>query len=171
MTAPDIPPMTPAQRAVYDADCARVKAYHASQRGIAPIPAHAPLPPSAASHWVNCAGWLKMSRLFPARDDTPASLEGTAAHWVLSEAFAGRIIPISTLAPNGIAVTQEMHEGAELFLSNIPDEVMLKNARLVSQFIPTFGVRPMRGGYEITGSNCRITSLVEVLSMNGRTGN
>jgi hypothetical protein len=124
MTAPDIPPMTPAQRAVYDADCARVKAYHASQRGIAPIPAHAPLPPSAALHWVNCAGWLKMSRLFPARDDTPASLEGTAAHWVLSEAFAGRIIPISTLAPNGIAVTQEMHEGAELFLSNIPDEVM-----------------------------------------------
>jgi hypothetical protein len=87
-------------------------------------PAHAPLPPSAAAHWVNCAGWLKMSRLFPAREDTPASLEGTASHWVLSEAFANRIVPVGTLAPNGIAVTQEMHDGAELFMSNIPDEVM-----------------------------------------------
>jgi len=87
-------------------------------------PAHAPLPPSAASHWVHCAGWLKMSRLFPAREDTPSSLEGTAAHWVLTEALAGRIVPIGTLAPNGIAVTQEMHEGAELFISNVPDNVM-----------------------------------------------
>lgn len=87
-------------------------------------PAHAPLPPSGSEHWVHCAGWLKMSRLFSAREDTPDSLEGEAAHWVLSEAFHGRIVPIGTLAPNGIAVTQEMHEGAELFISNIPDDVM-----------------------------------------------
>ena len=85
---------------------------------------HAPLPPSAAAHWVNCAGWLQMSRLFPERPDNPAGLEGTAAHYVLAEAFAGRIHPVGSLAPNGIAITQEMHEGAELFIANVPEDAL-----------------------------------------------
>jgi Protein of unknown function (DUF2800) len=46
--------------------------------------------------------------------DSAAAEEGTAAHWVLSELLNGRTVAEDTLTPNGLTVTGEMIEGAEL---------------------------------------------------------
>jgi hypothetical protein len=85
---------------------------------------HAPLAPSTAGQWVNCSGSVKMQAMFPERADSPSALEGTAAHWIVSELMHGRTYPVGTLAPNGIAITEEMRDGAELFVENFPVEVL-----------------------------------------------
>jgi hypothetical protein len=54
--------------------------------------------------------------------NTTASEEGTAAHWVLSEILAGRTPVENTLTPNGVAVTQEMLEGAVLVQDTMDNE-------------------------------------------------
>lgn len=92
---------------------------------------HATLPPSGADVWVKCTGAPKMWTQFPQREDTSASMEGTAAHWVVAELTAGRATPIGTLAPNGIAVTQEMREGAEMFCDSFPEEQFLPGGSLM----------------------------------------
>jgi len=78
--------------------------------------AHSILAPSAADIWGNCPGYVALKRTLPPRPDTPQSMEGTAAHWVITEIAAGRSPAVGSLAPNGVAVTDEMHEGAELYL-------------------------------------------------------
>jgi hypothetical protein len=51
-------------------------------------------------------------------------MEGTAAHVVASELIHGRIVTEGTLAPNGIAVTDEMADGAEMYADVIPHEML-----------------------------------------------
>ena len=69
-----------------------------------------------------------MNRLYP-QPDSPDSLEGTAAHWVFSEMLAGVIITEGMKADNGVFVTEEMIEGAELLVdyvrSKIPADAVL----------------------------------------------
>lgn len=74
---------------------------------------HSFLPPSGASAWSKCALWPTMNARFP-ESNTAESEEGTAAHWVMAELLAGRQVAEDTLAPNGVVVTGEMIEGAEL---------------------------------------------------------
>lgn len=85
-------------------------------------PAHSPLAPSGAYRWVNCPGSVNLCRQYQEREDSPSSMEGVAAHWVASERLCGRSVPVGTLAPNGIAVTDEMVEGAELYVFTFPPE-------------------------------------------------
>lgn len=75
--------------------------------------AHSFLPPSGAAAWSRCALWPTMNKLFP-QLDTPESIEGTAAHWVLTEELHGRQIIEGSKTPAGVIVTGEMIEGAEL---------------------------------------------------------
>jgi hypothetical protein len=56
-----------------------------------------------------------MQQQYPAPDSTPEAAEGEAAHWVLAEYSAGRFPDVNQIAPNGIPVTEEMIEGAELW--------------------------------------------------------
>jgi len=51
-------------------------------------------------------------------DDEPAR-EGEAAHWVVQHAVAGTWAPVDTPAPNGVIVTEEMHEGAQEVIETI----------------------------------------------------
>lgn len=74
---------------------------------------HSFLPPSGASAWSKCALWPTMNARFP-QDDSPESIEGTAAHWVADEFLAQRYPAEMSPAPNGTLVTGEMLEGAEL---------------------------------------------------------
>ena len=76
--------------------------------------AHSFLPPSGAAAWSRCAQWPSMNAAYP-QDDTPESLEGTAAHWVLANMLDERCSTPKEgeLAPNGIMVTGEMLDGAE----------------------------------------------------------
>jgi hypothetical protein len=79
---------------------------------------HAFLPPSGAPQWVHCAMWPTMTQRFPELGGDEAD-EGVAAHWVALEAWVGRTYPEGARAPNGVTVTGEMLDGADLWLRAI----------------------------------------------------
>ena len=76
-----------------------------------------------------------MCQQFPEPADSPKSMEGTAAHWVCAEFLAGHDqIAIGTLAPNGIAVTQEMVEGAQMYVDSFPHDALGPGGSLVAEY-------------------------------------
>ena len=77
--------------------------------------AHSILPPSGAAAWKLCGLWVAMNQAYP-QGDTPESLEGNAAHWVFAEMLAGRPVSEGVQAPNGVFITDEMMDGAELLV-------------------------------------------------------
>lgn len=79
---------------------------------------HSFLPPSGASAWSKCAQWPKMNQQFP-QDDSPESVEGTAAHWVGTELLADRSHPEGSSAPNNAIITGEMLDGAEMLAETV----------------------------------------------------
>lgn len=81
--------------------------------------AHAFLPPSAAGRWGICALSAALEAAYPEAEESPESLEGTAAHWVVEGYLKGTPPALDSQAPNGVAVTQEMVEGAELVVQTI----------------------------------------------------
>ena len=81
--------------------------------------AHAPLAPSSASRRKACAGSRKMETLYPQPDDTPASSEGTAAHWAASELLSGRTVDSGQIAENGIMLTDEMIDAATMYADTV----------------------------------------------------
>ena len=76
--------------------------------------AHAFLAPSSAFRWVRCALSASLEAAYPEAEESPASLEGTAAHWAVQMRLQGTPAALDTQAPNGVAVTGEMLEAAEL---------------------------------------------------------
>lgn len=81
--------------------------------------AHAFLMPSAAARWGVCALSASLEAAYPEAEESPESLEGTAAHWVVECYLKGSPPTLDAQAPNGVAVTQEMIEGAELVVKTI----------------------------------------------------
>lgn len=81
--------------------------------------AHAFLMPSAAARWGVCALSAALEAAYPEAEESPESLEGTAAHWVVECYLKGSPPALDSQAPNGIAVTQEMVEGALLVVQTI----------------------------------------------------
>lgn len=57
--------------------------------------------------------WVTMNQHYP-QPDTPETLEGTAAHWVNTQVIANTPVAEGMAAPNGVIVTAEMLDGAEL---------------------------------------------------------
>lgn len=83
---------------------------------------HAPFAPSGLARVVACPGSYNLIRAARAagltlnEDDTDASREGTAAHEVAARlAQYGELCPVGSLTSNGVAVTEEMIEGAEMW--------------------------------------------------------
>lgn len=60
-----------------------------------------------------------LSARYPELEDTPEAAEGTAAHWAASEMLHGRVICEGQIAPNGVTLTDEMIEGAELYVDDV----------------------------------------------------
>jgi len=81
---------------------------------------HSFLPPSGAHAWSICALWPTMNEAYP-QESSAESLEGTAAHWVWQAILDGELVDIGSVTPNGQIVTKEMVEGAELYLSTLPN--------------------------------------------------
>ena len=81
--------------------------------------AHAFLAPSSAFRWVRCALSASLEAAYPETEASPSSLEGTAAHWVVQMLLQGTPVALGMQAPNGVAVTQEMLEAAELVRDDI----------------------------------------------------
>lgn len=80
---------------------------------------HAILAPSSAHIRAKCAGSRGLSALVPELEESEESREGTAAHWAASELLEGRTIDVGLIAPNGVMITEEMIEGAEMYASDI----------------------------------------------------
>lgn len=78
---------------------------------------HARLSPSGAGRWVKCPGSIAMCEQFPEQGRSESAEEGTAAHWVASEALEGKPVPtLGVQAPNGVIITQEMVECANVYV-------------------------------------------------------
>lgn len=82
--------------------------------------AHAPLAPSSAHIWLYCSASVGMQASYP-EPETEDSLQGTAAHWYVSEYLNGRDVPIGSVDPNGIPITAEMIDCAQGILIDIRD--------------------------------------------------
>ena len=80
---------------------------------------HAILAPSSAHLRVACSASRAMCERNPETEPSPESMEGTAAHWAAAEMFAGRIVDSGLIAPNGVMITDEMLEGAEMFVDDV----------------------------------------------------
>ena len=87
---------------------------------------HAPLSPSAAPVWSICGGSINMPG---ERADSASSMEGTAAHEVTANVMWGESVRAGSITTNGICVTREMIEGAEMFAEAFPMDIL----RQVSQ--------------------------------------
>lgn len=74
------------------------------------------LRPSAAERWGPCAFSLTAEAKYPEEEGEEAR-EGTAAHFVASEAVQGRQVPAGGVAPNGYVIDEEMVRHAALFLA------------------------------------------------------
>lgn len=81
--------------------------------------AHAFLAPSSAFRWVKCALAPSLEAAYPETEAGPSSLEGNAAHWVTQMLLQGTPAALDMQAPNGVAVTQEMLEAAEMVRDDI----------------------------------------------------
>lgn len=82
--------------------------------------AHAPFAPSSLARLMACAGSYELVRAYPEEEEGQAAKEGTAAHWVAERLLTdGELVPVGTIAPNGIEVTAEMTEGAELYVRTV----------------------------------------------------
>lgn len=93
---------------------------------------HAFLAPSAAARWGICALSASLEAAYPETEEGAASLEGTAAHWVVERTLRGAIFaPGIEQAPNGVLITQEMIEAAELVGKAIADAVGVAWAKRV----------------------------------------
>lgn len=90
----------------------------------APLPiaaalAHAFLPPSGAGAWVICALWPTMNQRYPELEEGVEAAEGTAAHFVFEELLYQRPVAVGNVAPNGVPVTLEMLEGADIYVEEV----------------------------------------------------
>lgn len=95
------------------------EAWRASQGHTAPprpavTPAHAKHAPSSADQRRQCPASRRMQEIYPQDEESPASRDGTAAHWAVAELLHGNAIDVGLVAPNGVMLDVEMCEAAEL---------------------------------------------------------
>jgi hypothetical protein len=84
---------------------------------------HSPVAPSAAGRWVVCEGSVELVADI-VEDDGPEAMEGEAAHHVSSTLLTtGALMPLDSMAPNGIFVTEEMREVALLYAEHVAARV------------------------------------------------
>lgn len=81
--------------------------------------AHSILAPSSSARRVQCPGSTKLEALYPEDTQSPEALEGEAAHWAAAEMLSGRLVDVGQIAPNGVVLTQEMVEGADLYYDDV----------------------------------------------------
>lgn len=92
---------------------------------------HASFAPSSISRIIQCPGSWKLCKKYPGivQDGTrEAALEGQAAHWVAAVTAIGYRTGLSIPKvgdihlPTGIAITEEMLDGAELYAETVGDD-------------------------------------------------
>lgn len=90
---------------------------------------HAILAPSSADQWGRCSGSVRAQQAAP-QVETLSTREGTAAHWAGTERLVvlkreGYVPPweeyVGLVAPNGVIVTEEMAECADVLVQDVLD--------------------------------------------------
>lgn len=81
--------------------------------------AHSPLAPSSAHRWVPCPGSVQLEAQYPETEEGESAAEGTAAHFAGSEELLGREVREGQVADNGVVLTEEMLEGAALWVEDV----------------------------------------------------
>ncbi len=78
---------------------------------------HSILAPSSAAIWMQCPASVRMRLPYMNQPGTPESMEGDAAHWLACQIATNGppSHPVGIKAPNGVTITQDMIDGAELF--------------------------------------------------------
>lgn len=79
---------------------------------------HALYAPSSAARTVACLGSVRLCAMYP-QEDTIEAMDGTATHWAAAEILSGRDVCLGQVAPNGVVLTDEMIEVAELYSTHI----------------------------------------------------
>lgn len=97
---------------------------------------HSPLAPSSSARRIQCSASTTMEARIPQGEDSPDAAAGTAAHWGVAEMLAGRMIDKGLLAPNGVFLTDEMIEAAELMFDDLAAE------------LKPYGLSPSQGSIE-----------------------
>lgn len=83
--------------------------------------------PSSFPRLMHCGGSHELAKHYPEPEadedeglDKDAAEVGTAAHWVVEQLLHGRDLPpLGSLAPNGIPVDRDMHDGARITLDYV----------------------------------------------------
>lgn len=83
---------------------------------------HSIIAPSSSARRVQCPMSTMAEARFPDEDRDEAA-EGEAAHWGLAEMLAGHVIAEGQIAPNGVYLTLEMIEAAEVMHDDIVREL------------------------------------------------
>lgn len=100
---------------------------------------HSKLAPSSAARRVACPGSRALEEKYPETEETTAAREGHAAHWVAQQ-FLNGVEDLPEFAPNGEPVTDEMIEGAELYVAEIYSYPALEMH--IEERVNVFGVHP-----------------------------
>lgn len=96
---------------------------------------HSVVAPSASARRVQCSMSTLAEAMFPDVDKL-AAMEGEAAHWGLARMLKGETVGNGEIAPNGIALTEEMVDAAEVMAWDIERELR------------PFGITPAQGAIE-----------------------
>lgn len=80
---------------------------------------HSILAPSSSARRIQCPQSTTLEAAFPEDAESEEAREGEAAHWASSEMLAGRLIDEGQIAPNGVVLTREMADGADLYYDDV----------------------------------------------------
>lgn len=84
---------------------------------------HSILPPSSSARRVQCSASTRAEATYPQGEDSPEAAAGTAAHWGAAEMLSGRLVDPGVITPNGVFLTQEMCEAADLMYDDVAREL------------------------------------------------
>lgn len=98
--------------------------------------AHSILAPSSSARRIQCTASTRLEAQFPEAESTPEAADGEAAHWAASEQLSGRLVDVGVIAPNGVVLTREMVEGADLYYDD------------VVKTLKPYGMTPLQGAVE-----------------------
>lgn len=93
--------------------------------------AHSPLAPSSAHRWVPCPGSVQLEAQYPETEEGESAAEGTAAHFAGSEELLGREVREGQVADNGVVLTEEMIEGAALWVEDVLTVTGIENPQVM----------------------------------------
>lgn len=101
---------------------------------------HTPYSPSGAPIWIECPTQPAMeAAVEPLPEDDTASREGTAAHWAMAQLMAGITVGRGEFTPDGEVISDEMVEGAQLFVdtcTNLGKRMTVRPMWHVEEFVP-----------------------------------